>query len=284
VDDNEAAQAQEWTAKGREAAAGLGETWDSLSEVCHELSGNEWALPTECPGWSVQDQLSHLIGIERLLMGQEPPEWDEPLGDHVKNDFASMNEKWIAARRSQPGPAVLKEFNEVTALRLAALGGLSEEEWAKVGFSPTGQVPYAEFMRVRVFDSWVHEQDVRLALDRPGGTGGRASATALGQVQAAMPFVVGKKAGAPEGTVVRFSVSGAGDDARLFDIAVVDGRAKQLPPGGTPNVTLTMSGVDFTRLGCGRAGYAELEAAGKVVVEGDPEVGHSVLEAMNFMF
>ena len=61
---------------------------------------------------------------------------------------------------------------------------------------------------MRVFDSWVHEQDVRRALDRPGGSGNRASALALDRVQGAMPFVVGKKAACPDGTAVRFEVSG----------------------------------------------------------------------------
>ena len=36
----------------------------------YELSDTEWALPTECPGWDVKDQLSHLIGIERVDHGR----------------------------------------------------------------------------------------------------------------------------------------------------------------------------------------------------------------------
>jgi uncharacterized protein (TIGR03083 family) len=266
------------------ATAALAETWGSVAEVCHELSSAEWLLPTECPGWSVQDQLGHLIGVERTLLGEAPPEWDEPLGDHVKNDFAAMNEKWIAARRGRSGKEVLAEFTEVTETRLATFDGLSEEEWAKVGFSPAGDVPYAEFMEVRVFDCWVHEQDVRLALDRPGGSGGLASRIGLQRVQSAMPFVVGKKAGAPEGTVVRFTVNGPGDDARQFDIGVEAGRARQLVAVAEPTVTVTMSSIDFARLGCGRATADALGAAGGIVLTGDSALGHAVLGVMNFMF
>ena len=165
-----------------------------LAEASSELSSTEWALPTDCPGWDVKDQLSHLIGIERSILGEAPPPWDGPLGDHVKNDFAAMNEPWVAVRRPLEGQAVRAEFVDVTTLRLAELGERTEEEWAVVGFSPVGQVPYAVFMEVRVFDSWVHEQDARRALDRPGGCGNLASAISLGRVEGAMPFVVGKKA------------------------------------------------------------------------------------------
>ena len=141
---------------------------------------------------------------------QSRPAWDGPLGDHVRNPFAEDNEPWIAVRRSVPGPEVLTEFVAVSQLRLATLRDLTEDEWAQVGPTIVGEVPYADFMKTRVFDSWVHEQDVRLALGRPGGSGGLASAIGVRQVEAAMGFVVGKKAAAPEGSVVRFSVSGPG--------------------------------------------------------------------------
>ena len=111
----------------------------------------------------------------------------------------------------------------MTTTRLAQLDALSAAEWAAPGWSPVGEVPRAEFMTVRVFDSWVHEQDVRRALDRPGGSGNAASAISLDRVQDAMPFVVGKKAGCAEGTAVRFDVAGPGDDARAFTIAVEGG-------------------------------------------------------------
>ena len=210
VVDNGAGQEGDWLRQGKRARNALAETWGSLAEVCRALSDTEWALPTECPGWDVKDQLSHLIGIERAIMGEPAPEWSEPLGDHVKNDFAATNEPFVAVRRAQTGPAVLAEFVDVTTTRLAQLDATVAAEWAAIGCSPMGQVPHAEFMTARVFDSWVHEQDVRRALDRPGGSGNAASAISLDRVQDAMPFVVGKKAGCADGTAVRFDVAGPG--------------------------------------------------------------------------
>ncbi len=87
-----------WEEMGREASDALAETWGSLADVCHELSASEWALRTECPGWDVKDQLSHLIGIERTIMGEAAPAWDRPLGSHVKNEFAASNEPFVAVQ------------------------------------------------------------------------------------------------------------------------------------------------------------------------------------------
>jgi uncharacterized protein (TIGR03083 family) len=285
VTDNDAGQDGEWQQLGLKAMRCLEETWESLADVCHELSSTEWALPTECPGWDVKDQLSHLIGVERAIMGEAAPAWDENLRDHVKNDFAASNEPWIAVRRARPGPDVFAEFVDVTRTRLAQEAGRSEEEWAAVGWSPVGQRPHAVFMEVRVFDSWVHEQDVRRALDRPGGSGNLASAMALTRVHDAMPFVVGKKAACPDGTAVRFEVAGSGEDARSFTIAVEEGRAKRVDERVVPTVVLSLSSLDFMRLGCGRTTAAQLAERGTgVLLEGDESVGQKVLGAMNFMF
>jgi uncharacterized protein (TIGR03083 family) len=284
VSDNGAGQEGDWLRRGRRARNALAETWEALAEVSSGLSATEWALPTECPGWDVQDQLSHLVGIERAIMGEPVPVWSGPLGDHVKNDFAAANEPFVAVRRALPGPSVRAEFVEVTTTRLAQLDTLTARGWATVGYSPMGEVPHVDFMTVRVFDSWVHEQDVRRALDRRGGDGNTASEISLDHVQRAMPFVVGKLAGCADGTAVRFDVAGPGHDARAFTIVVDGGRARPAGDGVAPTVTLSLSNIDFMRLGCGRTTSALLQATGAVGVDGDGLAGASVLGAMNFMF
>jgi uncharacterized protein (TIGR03083 family) len=281
VDDAERSTLS-WVDRGREATAALAETWGSLARVCRGLRPADWEGGTACPGWTVRDQLSHLIGIERALLGEAAPAWGAPLGDHVRNEFAAANEPWVAVRRTWSGEAVRAEFVALTERRLVVLDALADEDWARVGPSVVGDAPFAEFLRVRVFDSWVHEQDVRLALQRPGGSGGQASLLAIGQVQSSMGFVVGKKAAAPEGSVVRFSVTGPPGDARQFAIGVAGGRAVPVAGDAAPTVTLTLSSIDFVRLGCGRATAGEV--APVVGVEGDESLGARILGSMNFMF
>jgi hypothetical protein len=99
-----------------------------------------------------------------------------------------------------------------------------------------------------------------------------------------MGFVVGKKAAAPEGAVVHFSVAGPSGDARGLTLEVQGRRARPAAAGVVPTVTLALSSLDFVRLGCGRVSASGLEAAGGVVVDGDAALGKKILEAMNFMF
>jgi hypothetical protein len=99
-----------------------------------------------------------------------------------------------------------------------------------------------------------------------------------------MGFVVGKKAAAPEGAVVCFSLSGPALDARQITIAVEGGRARPVPPVAAPTVTLHLSSLDFVRLGCGRVTAEAVDTPERVVVDGDQLLGRQVLGAMNFMF
>lgn len=265
---------------GTEPVVGdLAEVWSSILDACEGVDDAVWELVTECPGWTVRDQLSHLIGIERALLGEQPPPGDGAEHPHVKNDFGALNETWVAARRGTPGAEVLEEFRTVTDRRLAALRSMPASRFDEVGWSPVGQVPYREFMQVRVFDSWVHEQDVRRALGRPGGLGGAGEAVTLDRMAGAMGFVVGRRVAPPDGTVVVWRLSGRVER----DVVVVAeggrGRAAAEAPAD-PSVLLSMGPDEFWRLACGRVDADTVLGDGSVTVDGDVELGRRVLGAM----
>jgi uncharacterized protein (TIGR03083 family) len=268
---------------GDEIVDVLAEEWAAIVELGEGLAPADWDRPSECPGWDVKDLVSHMIGTERSLLGDpEPPEPPEPAPPHVRNGVGAGNERWVAARRPRPGADVLAEFGDVTARRLAQLGSFPPERFEEAGPSPVGVVPYREFMAVRVMDCWVHEQDMRVALGRPGRVEGRPAEVALGRIASAMPFVVGKRAAAPEGSSVRFEVQGPG--GRRLDVLVRDGRAGVADElDGTPTSTLTMSTDAFWRLGCGRIGAEIALAEGLAAVGGDDALGRAVLGSMAFM-
>ena len=48
----------------------LAEEWAAILALGGGLTPDEWSRPTECPGWTVLDLVSHLIGIERTLLGE----------------------------------------------------------------------------------------------------------------------------------------------------------------------------------------------------------------------
>ncbi len=109
-------------------------------------------------------------------------------------------------------------------------------------------------MRVRIFDCWMHEHDIRDALERPAddtGFDGPDSRLALDEIAASMGFVVGKLGGAPDGSRVRLELTGPLQ--RTINVAV-DGRGRVVDDfgGDEPTATITLDGLLFTRLAGGR--------------------------------
>ncbi len=62
----------------------------------------------------------------------------------------------------------------------------------------------------RPVDVWMHEQDIRRAIGRPGGYSSPAAAHVMGVFGQALPMVVGKRVAPPVGTTVTLEVPDAG--------------------------------------------------------------------------
>ena len=262
----------------------LDEVWTSIDAVGAELDEAEWKRETECPGWTVQDQVAHLAHIEGRLLGRPDPEHAPPDDlPHVKNSFGKINEVFVDSRRSWPGADVLAEFHDVTRERVAGLRALSADDFGADSWTPMGPGTVRDLLPFRIFDAWVHEQDMRRAVGRPGDLDTAVAEQGLGMVTASMSFVVGKKVGPPEGSVVVFSLSGP--LARDVAVGIVDGRGRLLDAAPTdPTVTLRMSTETYARLGCGRLDPAVTAANGDVSFEGDAALGQRVVDQMNYLF
>ena len=63
-------------------------------------------------------------------------------------------------------------------------------------------------LRIRIFDTWAHEQDIRAAIGQDGGWDTPAAAVSQEQIVRALPYVWARTVGAPDGSTVRIEVTG----------------------------------------------------------------------------
>jgi uncharacterized protein (TIGR03083 family) len=267
--------------KDRTVAA-LGEVWASLDGLLAGLNDAQWALPTPLPGWSVQDNVSHIVGTEAMLSGEPGPtlDIDREASSHVRNDIGVFNEQWVEALRVEAPEEVLDRFRRLTAARLATLDAMSEEEWNAESFTPAGKDTFGRFMQIRVFDCWLHEQDIRDAVGRPGHETGLAVEVVLDEMATALGFVVGKKAGATTGQSVTFSLTDGGVVVREMHVEVAE-RAAVVPTlSGPATVVLTMPVGVMTRRCAGRVASDAL--LDQVVIDGDPDLAARILENQSY--
>ena len=258
----------------------LTDVWDSIARLGAGLDETQWHLLTDCPGWTVKDNVAHIIGIESVILGRPEPEVTLPPDlPHVKNELGRSNEIWVESFRSLTGAQVLEAFRAVTALRLGQIQAFTEADWAADSWTPVGLGTVRDLMPFRVLDSWVHELDMRRAVGRPADMESPSAQVALGRLRGVLGAVVGARARVEEGKRVAFAVEGPGGFVSV--IAVRDGRASETEGGAPADVELHMDADTFVRLIGGRGERGAVEAA--VAVQGDAALGERVLDHMKVL-
>lgn len=259
------------------------DTAERLVELGHSLAADDWARPTDLPGWTVKDIFAHLAAVESELSGQPVPEVALPEHlPHVRNAFGQQMERGIEHRRNRPGAEIIAEFTRCVAVRSAELrANPPNDPKAPAVRAPGGeQWTWEVLLRNRVIDLWMHEQDIRRAVDRPGGLDTAGARVTLSSFAAALPYVLGKKVRPPAGTTAVWQVTGPFASTIAATMGA-DGRAAVLPePPANPDLHLTMDAETLAILGGGR----RLPAAAAVRVQGDNELAARVLAAMNVTF
>ena len=256
----------------------LAEEWGAIDALAQGLADAEWELPSECPGWTVRDVLSHLIGIERVLLGEASPPPLAELPAHVENEVGARNEAWVASRRSLPGPEILREFQEVTARRISELRSWPAVPLRRDRPEPgrPGPVPRVHarpghgLLGARTGHPCCHRPTRsrrgarRRALDRPplrgdALRGGQASGSprgCVGAVRPARPVVASDR---------RRSCATAGPRPWPWWTS-------------KPTTFLDMDVEVFWRLACGRVDGKAAHLAGLVDVGGDEALASRVLD------
>jgi uncharacterized protein (TIGR03083 family) len=264
---------------------GLFAVWDSIDAQLEGLPESGWQAVTPLPGWCVRAVVSHIIGTESFLQGVAPPQPDIDVKalEHVRNGIGALNECWVRELSADPGPSVLERYRAVTGKRREVLPAMSDDDWNATTPTPAGMDSYGRFMRIRVFDCWMHEQDIRMALESPSTDdelSGPASQLSLDEIAATMGFVVGKLAQAPEGSRVQFDLTGP--LARSIRVSV-DGRAQVVDDfgGQDPTATIRLDALQFTRLAGGRPMCPA--HAQDVELGGDKALAARIVERLNFV-
>jgi uncharacterized protein (TIGR03083 family) len=264
---------------------GLFASWDAIDGLVSGLPDARWQSPTPLPGWCVHDVVAHVTGTESMLAGIATPQPDIDVAglDHVRNAVGEMNECWVRHLRGETCAEVLQRFRDVTAGRRSMLTKMIDEAWHALTMTPAGADSYGRFMRIRTFDCWMHEQDIRQALSRPPSDAdleGPDARLALDEIVASIGFVVGKLGGAPDGARVELALTGP--LSRTIRVAV-DGRAAVVDDfdGAAPTTVLRLDGLQFTRL-CGGRPMGTDRPSG-VEFDGDAEVGRRIVDHLAYV-
>jgi uncharacterized protein (TIGR03083 family) len=182
--------------------------------LLRSLEPADWQRPTVCPGWRVHDVVAHVVHdyIRKLSGTRDQHEAPGPApGEDLPRFLHRVNQEFVdvALRWS---PAVLVDL-------LAHLGPQLDDLWASLDLDQTGEavswaapgVPAPVWLDVarEYTEYWVHQQQVRDAVGRPGADDERLTAAVTGTFLRAVPHAL-RHLSPDLGTCVQILVTGPG--------------------------------------------------------------------------
>ncbi|CAA9366817.1 MAG: hypothetical protein AVDCRST_MAG34-3031 [uncultured Nocardioidaceae bacterium] len=269
--------------EGQDRLRSLVDTWHrTASEVVvllRSLRAEEWALPTDLPGWDVRAVACHLAHLESELAGNPQQPVAVPAAPHIRGWMGQFTEAGPLARGSWSTAQIIEELETSVRARFTALATAPPPDLAAPapGFAATAGWSWDTLLANRCVDMWMHEQDIRRATGRPGGFDGPGAAHTVDTFLRALPFVLGKKVGAPPGTSVHLQLTG--DQPRTVAVGVgPDRRGKLLDgPPHEPSVRMVLDTHAWIALAGGRRAPGDDV---RVLVRGDESLGRRLLQEL----
>ena len=249
---------------------------DELLGLLESLAAEEWSTPTDLPGWDVRAVAAHVAHIESVLAGLPQPEADAADGEPMLAPSPAYTERGVVARSGCTPEEIIAEIRLACRLRFEALDAEPPVDGSIV---PETAIPTAwtwnTLLRNRPLDVWMHEQDIRRAVARPGGLDSPAALHTVRYYAEGVGFVAAKRAAAEPGTTVVLEL----DDAPPIAFEVTAERRgvplSEVPD--EPTVRLSMDRESFIVLSGGR----RAPAPGAVSSAGDLELAERILGALN---
>jgi uncharacterized protein (TIGR03083 family) len=220
--------------------------YDGVRDAVSGLSEQGWSNPTGCPGWDVKDQLAHIIGVERQMLGDDPDDVEVPDRPYLRNDFGRAVEPAVEARRGRPPEALVEEAETVFARRIEALEALEPDALDEPMAGAAGlTMKGSQMLRPRVFDMVCHEHDIRRAVGHRGGVEGPHVDLSVEQVVRGWA----RSLSASHSGVLEVAVEGR-DPVR---IDLDDGTIHRDASGPEPTATIHLDVGDLLALAGGRS-------------------------------
>jgi uncharacterized protein (TIGR03083 family) len=261
----------------------------ALLDLLRELSPAEWAAPTICPGWTVKDVAAHLLGddVGRLSGGRDGfanPDFATGLDISTLPGLIAaidrQNAIWVEGMR-RLSPRLLIEFLELTGtltndyfatLDLAAMG--MAVDWVGPEPAPVWLDVAREYT-----ERWVHQQQIRDAVGRPGLNERHWFAPVLETFVLGVPRAL-RGALAADGATMRLVISGEAGGSWLARND--NGRWRLVLDNGiTADASVELDQEIAWRLFT--KGIASDEAKMVAGISGDPTIAHRVFDTVSIL-
>ena len=259
-----------------------------LLDLFAELTDEDWQRPTVCAGWTVRDIGLHLLGDDIGYLSGERDHFNNPFfagrdmerWESLVRNINEANELWVSATQ-RISPAMLstlleltgKQFYEyVSSLDMMAMNG--EVSWTGPGAAPVWLDIAREYT-----ERWLHQQQMRDAVNRPGLKERPLFHPVLDTFVRALPHTY-RNVAVTKTKVIKLVVTGEAGDV-WYVLGESNGWSLYKAVELQPTSVVTMDQETCWRLFT--KGIDKERARVNVRIEGDEELGEKVLETISII-
>lgn len=145
-------------------------------DLASGLSAEDWAAPTECPGWTVKDTFSHLLGMWKLHADPEERTRQQTAAAaaaHISGRLRidELTALQVTDHASLTPAELLAQLREIAPKAVAARAALPAPVRAQpydpqIPGEPMWTIGYL-FDVINTRDPWMHRVDITRAIDKP---------------------------------------------------------------------------------------------------------------------
>ena len=254
-----------------------------LIELLGTLNEHDWMRATIVPRWNVKQIAAHLLdtALRRLSLDRdrEPPPADAPRiegpGDLARlvNDLNARGVEIYGRLSGRVLIALLRVACRDLREHFLSLDPMATATWAVSWAGEDRSLNWFDTAR-EFTERWHHQQQIRLAVDRPGIVTPRLYRPVLDTFLRALPYAY-RGVPASSGDVVSVRISGECGGTwhvrRMPEGWTLADEADEIPAIATTTIPQELAWRIFTK------GLSYDEARGHVTVEGDERAGTAVL-------
>ncbi|MBA2607436.1 MAG: maleylpyruvate isomerase family mycothiol-dependent enzyme [Actinobacteria bacterium] len=136
-----------------------------LADTLRTLTDEQWASPSRCEGWTVQDVVSHLIGTDGFwIVSFRSGLKGEPTRFLSGFDPVATPAQMVQGMQALTPADVLTQFEEKTDALEELLVNVDASQWAVLAEAPPGHLALRVAALHALWDGWVHERDIVIPL------------------------------------------------------------------------------------------------------------------------
>jgi uncharacterized protein (TIGR03083 family) len=256
--------------------AGVRAQRDRTIAMLRGLTPEQWETPV-VPRWRVREVAGHLVSSdEGVLTGRVVTAGFTKRADLKLSKIEVWNDKQAARWADRPIPEILRGL-DVWAKRIERLSKVVPSFVARPAIpTPFGRISLLWLTSLRIFDEWVHDEDIRRAMKMPSDDAPATMRPVARQVQAGIPVQTLPRV--PEDVEGRVVLTFS--DVQLPPLGFDMGERRFGYGVETADARISGPSSVITMVCARRDTWKDAEASGGLKLEGDRTVAETFLEAL----